>query len=82
MTENQWTKKEWEAMRQKLETLSERELIILCEKCSIQFEGGFEAVKERSDLSRKEQLILVLDEADREELEREYQKILDKKNPL
>lgn len=82
MTENKWSKEEWEAMRRKLETLSEESLIVLCERCGIQFEGGFEAIKNKPGRSRKEQLILVLDEADKEELEKEYQKIVTKINPL
>ena len=72
MLEKNWTEKEWDAMRQKLELLSEEELIILCEKCGIQFEGGFTSVKNLPGRSRKEQFILVLDEVDKNELEKEY----------
>jgi len=43
---------------------------------------GFISVKNLSGRSRKEQFILVLDEVDKDELEKEHQKIVTKINPL
>lgn len=72
MEQNQWTKQEWNLIRRKLEQLDEDTLAFLVKKLGIEFTGGIEALKDRKGLSRKEQLILVLDEVDRDDLEKEY----------
>ena len=71
----QWEEKEWNKMKEKLEKLSEKDLEILVSKLGIKFEGGVKSVEDRPGLSRREQLILVLDEADKDELKRKYEKI-------
>lgn len=69
MAESQWTKKEWEQVREKLEQLSLKELRDLTTKVGIRFTIGNDKITD------SDEFVLVLDEADRKELECEYNKI-------
>ncbi len=60
-------------MRKKLEKLSLEELRKLADRVGIKFTIGNENIKD------PEEIILVLDEADRKELEEEYEKIIKEK---
>ena len=71
--EEQWRPGEWEKMRDKLEALTLKELRELTDKVGIEFAGGNEQI------TNKEEFILVLDEADKKELFREYDKIIKKR---
>jgi len=59
----------------KLEQLDEDTFALLVKKLGVEFTGGIEALTNRKGLSKKEQLILVLDEVDRNNLEKEYKVI-------
>lgn len=72
MTESQWMNEEWERMKEKLNILSLDELRALATKTGIVFTEGGENIQD------KEEIILTLDEADKDELEKEYEKILEK----
>lgn len=72
---SQWSFIEWEKMRERLEKLSLDQLRLLATRTGIEFEGGNETVKDREQISAKEQFLMVLDEADREKLQAEYDKI-------
>jgi hypothetical protein len=74
-TGGSWTPAEWARMREKLEKLSPDQLRLLATNVGIKFAGGNESVADRDGLSAKEQFILVLDEAGKEELLKEYKKI-------
>lgn len=65
-----WDKEEWEVMKESLRTLSEKKLEQLVTEMGIQFAGGVQSVKDRAYITRKEQFILVLEEADKEALKR------------
>lgn len=73
--ENEWKPKEWDEFQEKLKHLSLEEIQMLVKRVGIKFTGGTESVKDRPYVSAKEQLILVLDEADKEKLKEEYEKI-------
>lgn len=72
----QWTPEEWEKMREKLELLSLEEIRELTARVGIEFTGGNESIRDRKEATAKEQFILVLDEADKDELISEYKKII------
>ena len=67
---SEWDKKEWEAMKESLALFSEKELEGLVTSMGVQFVGGVESIKDKEHLSRKNQLILVLEEADKDKLEK------------
>jgi arginyl-tRNA synthetase len=68
-TEEQWLdKKEWFKMYDKLMELSLEQLRDLTTKLGITFTGGNDKIK------NKEEFVLVLDEADKDELLKEYKK--------
>ncbi len=71
---SEWNKEEWEATKESLRAFSENELEKLVVELGIQFAGGVQAVKDRAHLSRKEQFILVLEEADKEALKQAIEK--------
>ncbi len=75
---SQWKPGEWNEFRKKLDNLSLEELRELTTKVGIEFTGGNENVVDTRNLTAKEQFILVLDEADKKELFREYKAILQK----
>lgn len=75
---SQWKSREWDKFRKKLDNLSLGELRELTTKVGIEFTGGNENVVDNRNLTAKEQFILVLDEADKEKLFREYEYILKK----
>jgi hypothetical protein len=64
-TIEQWNESEWEVMRNRLQVLSLAQLRDLATRLGIRFAGGNDQVRSR------EEFILVLDEAERGELERE-----------
>jgi len=66
----QWTKNEWFKMYDKLMELSLKQLRDLTTKSGIIFVGGNDKIKD------KKELVLVLDEADKEKLIKEYKKVL------
>lgn len=69
----QWPKEEWFKMMDKLEILSLEELRDLTTKVGINFTIGNE------NIENKQEFILVLDEAEKDELIEEYNKIIKKK---
>ena len=69
--EKQWAdKEEWLKMRNKLMKLSLKQLRDLATKVGIKFSVGNEKIR------NKEEFVLVLDEADKNELLKEYKKLL------
>lgn len=66
----QWTPEAWEAMAQKLEELSLAELRQLVTAVGIEFVGG------NDQIVNKQEIVDVLDEADRAELEEMFQQII------
>lgn len=74
-----WKSEEWDKMREKLDKLSLEELRNLATQVGIEFEGGNENIADTKNLTAKEQFLLVLDEADKEELFREYKNIIESK---
>ena len=66
---SQWTILEWDEMVKKLSSLSLDQLKELTEKVGIKFTQGTQSI------NNKEELILVLDEANREDLEKELEKL-------
>jgi Fe-S cluster assembly ATPase SufC len=75
----QWEPGEWDEFRKKLEELSLEDLRELTTKVGIKFAGGNENIIDTKNLTAKEQFILVLDEADKDELMKEYEKIIESK---
>lgn len=69
-----WSEEEWEEMRKKLELLSLEELRELTTRVGIQFTIGNE------NIQNKQEFILVLDEADKDELIKIYEDIISKRN--
>lgn len=69
-----WSEEEWEEMRKKLELLSLEELRELTTRVGIQFTIGNENIQD------KQEFILVLDEADKDELIKIYEDIISKRN--
>lgn len=69
-TERQWTKNEWFKMYDKLMKLSLKQLCDLTTKLGIIFVGGNDKIKD------KKEFVLVLDEADKEKLLKEYKKAM------
>lgn len=69
-TERQWTKNEWFKMHNKLMELSLKQLRDLTTKSGIVFAGGNDKIK------NKKEFVLVLDEADKEKLLKEYKKAM------
>ena len=69
-TERQWTKNEWFIMYDKLMELSLKQLYDLTTKLGITFTGGNDKIK------NKKEFVLVLDEADKEKLLKEYKKAI------
>jgi len=57
-------------MKESLALFSEKELEGLVTSMGVQFVGGVESIKDKEHLSRKNQLILVLEEADKDKLEK------------
>lgn len=66
----QWQPEEWQAMREQLEKLSLKELQTLADTVGITFSYGNKTVAD------KEELISVLDEAERDELQKAYEGIV------
>ena len=71
--EEQWKDDEWEAMREKLKGLSLEELREIASATGIKFSIGNEKIMDR------EEFILVLDEADKNDLMDAYKKIIQKR---
>ncbi len=61
-----------------IHTLTDAQLKEVVVAVGIEFEGGVESLKERDGLSIRDQLILVLDEAEPEDLIHEIHKVLSK----
>ncbi len=67
-SEDRWTGEEWKKMKRQLNALSLNQLQNLAIELGIEFEGGIESIKDRKVATAKEQIILVLDEVDRDKL--------------
>ena len=65
----QWQPGEWTKIRKKLEKLSIEQIREISKNIGIKYAGGFKGIP-------KEELILTLDEADKNELTKELNKIL------
>ena len=72
----EWAFDDWEKMVKNLKKLTGKQLRELATRVGINFEGGNITVQDKDNASAKEQFILVLDEAPKEILIREYEKIM------
>ena len=71
----EWASDDWKKMVENLRKLTEEQLRELATRIGINFKGGNITVQDTNNASAKEQFILVLDEAPKEILIREYEKI-------
>jgi hypothetical protein len=74
--EQSWSKEEWSEMRTKLESLPLLKLQELAKNVGIKFSGESYDLSDHPLLSTAEQLILVMDEVEKERLIEEYNKIV------
>ena len=72
---SEWNNEEWEKMKETLALFSDKELEDLVTAMGIRFVGGVESIKDKEHLSRKNQLILVLEEADKDKLKKTVDEI-------
>ena len=73
---SEWIPNDWKKMVENLRKLTEEQLRELATRIGIKFEGGNIMVQDTDNASAKEQFILVLDEAPKKILIREYEKIM------
>lgn len=73
--EQSWSKEEWSEMRTKLESLPLLKLQELAKNVGIKFSGEDYNLSDHPSLSTAEQLILVMDEVEKERLIEEHNKI-------
>ena len=69
---SKWSSNEWEVFSKKLENLSKNDLVKILEKSNVSFQNSIDKVT-------KEEIILILDEIDRNLLISEYEKISGRK---
>lgn len=67
--ERQWAPGEWNDVRERLESLTIVQLRKVTKEVGIEFEGGTDRITD------KEELVRVLDEADKEDLSKSYEAI-------
>lgn len=73
--EQSWSKEEWQGMKAKLEILPLEKLKLLAKNVGIHFSGEDYDLSDHPKLSEEEQLILVMDEVEKEKLILEYEKL-------
>lgn len=73
--EQSWGKEEWQEMKTKLDFLPLDRLKLLAKNIGIRFSGEDYDLSDHPKLSEKEQLILVMDEVEKEKLISEYEKL-------
>ena len=73
--EQSWGKEEWQEMRAKLQILPLEKLKLLAKNVGIRFSGEDYDLSDHPKLSEQEQLILVMDEVEKEKLIFEYEKL-------
>ncbi len=73
--EQSWSKEEWQEMKAKLGILSLENLKLLAKNVGIRFSGEDYDLSDHPKLSEQQQLILVMDEVEKEKLIFEYEKL-------